>query len=156
MILRRRYYGQKYESLDIIRNNSFDKKIMLSDFEIGIEIISIEKNIIIYKIDIPEFLSVKPPDWRDMAYDHKEIKNLIQKTVIDNSQTFVFEPLTEETIKKVENKLILVLGDLKSVIDLIAVKCEVDKDYPNNIKIEITFEHKNGEHQKYVIDTKYN
>ena len=67
MVLRRRYFGQKCESIDIIKNASFNKKIKLSDFEINIELISKEEDIIKYYINIPEYLSVKPPDWRNMA-----------------------------------------------------------------------------------------
>ena len=73
---------------------------------------------------------------------------------MDNSIEFIFEPITEETIKKLESKLFLSLGDLKSVIDLIAVKCITDKDSRNiPLQIAVNYENKNGELQQYIFNT---
>ncbi|MCP4611802.1 MAG: hypothetical protein GY845_24125 [Planctomycetes bacterium] len=157
MIYRRRIIGDIDEIIEIIVDSKVANCKTLSetfnDNSIKVLLMEIKDNNKIYWVEIPKYLKVKPPDWRDLAYDHEKAKDLISTCVTDNFQHFIFEPLNDTTLNKLQDDLSIALADLSSVIDLISVECTSNQEEANSLRVMVTFEHKNGERCSYITQT---
>ena len=125
---------------------------IINNISIEVSIFKIEDGYKIYNVEIPPYFKVKPPDWRDLAYDHAKVKNLIRNCVTDNCNHFIFEPTNENNLNRVRSYLYTPLTDLSSVIDLISIECTTNKESTNHFTVTVKFEHKNGEQNECVID----
>lgn len=169
MIYRRRIKYDNLESIEIVLTKDISKQISLVDIQDdSIEVVmlrtemdedSAEDGILkigtqIYNVDIPDYMRVKPPDWREFAYDHKEVERLIQVCVNDNVLTYIFEDLNPSMLKKMDLTLTKALEDLNSIIDLISVKSQVFGS-PGKLSVCVIFSHKNGESKDLVIPVEW-
>ncbi len=156
MIYHRRIKGDIDESIEILVDSDVASSKTLSetfdDNSIKVSMIAIEDNNKIYCVEVPKYLKVKPPDWRDLAYDHVKVTNLIHTCVTDNFKNFIFEPIKNTTLKRLQNVLSIALADLSSVIDLTSVKCTTNHETVNHLRVVVIFEHKNGVPNECVIE----
>ena len=151
MVYRRRIRGHRGspEIIEIVPKadppDTFTEADLPHGDSIQVVFDKIENETHIYHVEIPSYLEVKPPDWRDLAYDHDEVKRLMGLCIEDNSRCLAFEPLTEKTVRRVEKELTVALRDLSSIMDLLLVKCTARKEHLGELEVEVQFEHKNGE-----------
>ena len=150
LILRRLKMGSMKEELEIslIHPSSVDGAGPLqSNCIVNVDE---DEESVIYMLRISEGVTVKPVDWRRFAYDHNVVNNLIQRAVTDNVRDVVFEPLSDELVKRVEYRLNLVLADMVSIFDTLSVDCEL-REEPSEIYVTIEGEYKNGARETMVI-----
>jgi len=149
IIYRRRIIGDIKEKIEISVDTDVASSKTLSetfdDDSINVSLIEIKDDNMLYSVELPIDLRVKPPDWRDLAYDHAKVVNLINTCVTDNCRNFIFEPVNDTTLKGLQNVLSIALADLSFVIDLISVEINTDQEKYDSLEVIIIYEHKNGE-----------
>ena len=106
---------------------------------------------LIYHVTIPRHLRVRPPDWRDLAYDHEAVRRCIGVCVTDNCRSFMAEPIDAHLFLKIEKTLYLVRRDLGSIMDLTSVTCEPAQT-PGRYVVCVAFEYKHGTSQTLTIE----
>jgi hypothetical protein len=104
----------------------------------------------VYHVVLPDYLMVRPVDWRRFSYDHEKVQELLSRCVRDNLPQVGFEPWSEAQKARVEATLRLALGDLSSLFDLESVDCEARED--NRLLATIEGAHKNGERRSYWVE----
>lgn len=116
------------------------------------QILEVEKRaeVQIYHVRMPHHLRVRPPDWRDLAYDHEAVRKRIVVCVTDNCRSFMAEPVNAHFLLKIEKTLSLVLEDLRSIMDNTSVTCE-PAEIPGRYVVSVAFEHKNGDARRHAI-----
>lgn len=107
---------------------------------------------IIYNVELPKFLQVKPQDLRRFAYDHKNVRDLVSICIFDNTRNCVFIRFNDSEFKYVQDRLYLALQDLSTVIDLISVECGLLQTNESKFSVSVKFGHKNGETSSLEMD----
>lgn len=154
MIYRRRIRGGLVERLEIVAVHG-DSNVTGVDepFEgDALTIVDVEKceEALIYYVKMPSHLRIRPPDWRDLAYDHAEVQRRIVVCVTDNCQSFMAEPIEDHSLRQIEKTLSLVLKDLSAIMDVKSVTCK-SQEIPGRYVVCVQFEHKNGVSQNLAI-----
>lgn len=104
----------------------------------------------IYSVRLPDSVTIRPGDWRQFAYDHQKVLELVTQCVRDNLNMPVFEPWpwSSDAKAEVENCLPRALYDLSSVFDLKSVTCEFEDDL---IVVQVEGEYKNGQSGVIIV-----
>jgi hypothetical protein len=97
----------------------------------------------VYLIDLPDGIEVRPAEWRRIAYDHSAIGQLISATVRQNCSLLDLEPLGPDRLRRTEAWLRIALRDLATVFDIQTVDCALTSE--GGLEVSVTGEHKNGE-----------
>jgi len=151
MMIRRKRRVDLIQGIEIIpceARSQDDVQVPLSRNEaIKVQYVDTDKGDVLYEVELPEGLCVKPADLRYLAYDHKEVAKLVGQCVSDNMQSFEFQPLDTTFFEKVKATLGQALQDLVSVMDLVSIECRTQDESPNEYTIEVVYEQKNGERQ---------
>ena len=155
MFIRRKRRVHLIQGIEIIPCEAMSQhevKAPLSRNEaIKIQYVDTDKGDVLYEVELPEGLCVKPADLRYLAYDHEEVAKLVEQCVSDNMQSFRFQPLDATFFEKVKTTLGQALQDLVSVMDLVSVECRTQEGPPDEYTIEVVYEQKNGERQVVCI-----
>ncbi len=154
MICRRIKWGELVEGVEIVPKDEQSKPIASDDIFSGecikVHFIKKEEETLFYDVKVPKNFRVKPPDLRRFAYDHKKVESLVANCVKDNFVKYVFEPVNESTLRKLQSELFVALQDLSSVLDLLSVECYAESSL-GAISVNVKFEHKNGELKTLVV-----
>lgn len=104
----------------------------------------------VYSVRLPDSVTVRPGDWRQYAYDHQKVLELVTQCVRDNLNMTACElwPWSGDVKAEVENCLRRALYDLSSIFDSKSVKCEFEGDL---IVVSIEGEHKNGQSGQIIV-----
>lgn len=159
MILRREKQGDFVEGIEILFPQEAIKQIPLCELvkneSIKVDFLMMEGETLIYNVEIPGFLKVKPPDFRRYAYDHKKIESLIINCVNDNCQKYIYKSIEESLFKIIEQELLIALQDLNSILDVISVECQLTKEPQGYYSVKVMFEFKNGVLGELIIPIYY-
>jgi len=90
------------------------------------QILDVEKSAetLVSHVKMPRHLRVRPPDWRELAYDHEEARRCIVVCVTDNCRSFMAEPINGHILLQIQKTLSMVLKDLSPITDVNSVTCE--------------------------------
>ena len=153
LVYRRRRRGDMVEPLEIVaaHGGAAEEDALFGGD--AFQILEVEKRteVQIYYVRMPQHMRVRPPDWRDLAYDHEEVRKRIVVCVTDNCRCFMAEPINAHLLHKVEKALMLVLEDLRAIMDLTSVICE-PAETPGRYVVSVAFEHKNGTPRTLAIE----
>jgi hypothetical protein len=103
----------------------------------------------IYTIELPDDVDIRPADWRRIAYDHDAIGQLLGATMWHNCRPYDFEPLTPELLKRIEAAQRIAMRDLATVFDVDSVECAATPD--GLLEVTVSGQHKNGTHASRTI-----
>lgn len=156
MIYRRIKLGDIAECIEIVLEGEPSIQTTSTDLfkydSIKVSLLEIEGETVIYYVEVPAPLSVKPPDLRRFAYDHKKVESLVVNCINDNSLGYNFEVLNESLLEKLQREIFVALQDLNSVIELLSVECNQNpRSSFSDISVTVEFEQKNGERKVIVV-----
>lgn len=103
---------------------------------------------LLYQVALPDGHRLHPADWRYLAYDHRDIQQLLAETVHQNSRRLIFEPLQAPLLRQFEAILQIALRDLAHVFDVKTIRCEARN---GDMQVTVAGQHKNGSLATYVF-----
>lgn len=104
---------------------------------------------VLYSIELPDGLVVRPADWRRIVHDHSAVAKLVGATVRHNCNLIDLELLTPELMRQTEVDLHIALGDLSSVFDVESVLCAIS--HGDLLEVTVSGKHKDGERTSIAL-----